>query len=249
LQPTGFLTQYYRIARIIIHTIVGLMLAAIALPFVSKKNKLALIQWWCKGLLGTFNIKVIVIGNVPPLHIQGAMLICNHVSWADIHVLNSLVRLRFIAKSEIKSWPVFGYLVQKANTLFIDRSKRQEAGRIVDIATSSLKAGDNLCFFPEGTTSVGTQILPFKSSVLQAAINANATVWPIAIRYVNAEGSVDIRMAYAGETTMAESMKAVIAVKNPIVECHFLAPIYTQGLDRRALTEATFQAIKSTLAL
>lgn len=249
MQPTGFLIQYYRIARIIIHTIVGLMLAAIALPFTSKKNKLALIQWWCKGLLDAFNIKVIVIGNVPPLHIQGAMLIANHVSWADIHVLNSLVRLRFIAKSEIKNWPIFGYLVQKANTLFIDRSKRQEAGRIVEITTSSLKAGDNLCFFPEGTTSDGTQLLPFKSSVLQAAINANATIWPVAIRYLNSQGAPDTRMAYAGETTMAESMKAVIAVKKPIVECHFLAPIDTQGLDRRALTETTFQAIKATLAL
>lgn len=177
------------------------------------------------------------------------MFIANHVSWADIHALNSKIALRFVAKSDIKDWPIFGYLVTKANTLFIDRSKRQEAGRIVDTVAQSLIAGDNLCYFPEGTTTDGRQIVPFKSSVLQAAINANASVWPVAIRYVNPDGSINTEMAYAGETTMIESMKLVIAQKNALVELHFLPPMQADGRDRRVLTEAVYQAIKTKLAL
>ncbi len=176
------------------------------------------------------------------------MFVANHISWADIHALNSLISLRFVAKSDIKDWPIFGYLVTKANTLFIDRSKRQAAGRIVETVSASLKAGDNLCYFPEGTTSDGTQLLPFKSSVLQAAIIANTQIWPVAIKYVNTDGSLNTEMAYAGETSMIESMQLIIRQKNALVELHFLSPIQAAGRDRRALTDAAFQAIKTKLA-
>jgi 1-acyl-sn-glycerol-3-phosphate acyltransferase len=226
-----------------------LVIAAIVLPLCSNARKLGLVQWWCGGLLRAFHIQVKTFGDLPPANTNGVMFIANHVSWADIHALNSKIALRFVAKSDIKDWPIFGYLVTKANTLFIDRSKRQEAGRIVDTVAQSLIAGDNLCYFPEGTTTDGRQIVPFKSSVLQAAINANASIWPVAIRYVNQDGSINTEMAYAGETTMIESMKLVIAQKNALVELHFLPPMQADGRDRRVLTEAVYQAIKTKLAL
>ena len=127
------LTRSYRISRIVIHTFIGLVIAAIVLPMLNKLHKLAIIKWWCGGLLRAFHIKVSTFGNLPPTNTQGVMFVANHVSWSDIHALNSLIPLRFIAKSDIKSWPIFGYLVTQANTLFIDRNKRQEAGRIVQI--------------------------------------------------------------------------------------------------------------------
>ncbi len=181
------------------------------------------------------------------------MFVANHISWSDIHALNSLVPLRFIAKSDIKNWPVFGYLVQKADTLFIDRNKRQEAGRIVEVTAQSLKSGDNLCFFPEGTTTEGTslkgtRVLPFKGSILQAAINANTQVWPVAIKYLNVDGSINTAMAYAGETTLIESMQQVLMQKNPVVELHFLEPIYASGKNRRDLTKIAYEVIVTELA-
>lgn len=180
------------------------------------------------------------------------MFVANHISWSDIHALNGLIPLRFIAKSEIKNWPVFGYLVSKANTLFIDRNKRQDAKRTIDIAQKSLQAGDNLCFFPEGTTTDGTEIRPFKSSLIQAAILANATVWPVAIRYLNADGSINTKIAYAGETTLVESMQQILLQKQPTVELHFLAPISPAeyaAMDRRALTLHIEGLIRNKLAL
>ena len=219
------------------------------LPLVNIPCKRRIVKWWCGGLLRAFHIQVNTFGSLPPANTQGVMFVANHVSWADIHALNSLIPLRFVAKSDIKDWPIFGYLVTKANTLFIDRSKRQAAGRIVETVMDSLKAGDNLCYFPEGTTSDGTHIFPFKSSVLQAAINAKTQIWPVAIRYINADGSINTEMAYAGDTSMIDSMKQVIAQKNALVELHFLAPMQASGRDRRELTAAAFQAIKAKLVL
>jgi 1-acyl-sn-glycerol-3-phosphate acyltransferase len=247
-QHCHLLTRAYRTARIFVHTITGLIVASSLLPLIGVARKRSVVKWWCGGLLRAFHIKVNTFGNLPPANTQGVMFVANHVSWADIHALNSLIPLRFVAKSDIKDWPIFGYLVTKANTLFIDRSKRQHAGRIVETVADSLKAGDNLCYFPEGTTSDGTHMLPFKSSVLQAAINANTQIWPVAIRYVNADGSVNTEMAYAGETSMIESMKLIIMQKNALVELHFLAPIMAAQWHRRELTDAAFQAIKSKLA-
>ena len=236
-------------ARIIVHTIIGLIVASVVLPLVNITRKRRIIKWWCVGLLRAFHIQVNTFGSLPPADTQGVMFVANHISWADIHALNSLIPLRFVAKSDIKHWPVFGYLVTKANTLFIDRSKRQAAGRIVETVSNSLIAGDNLCYFPEGTTTDGTHMLPFKSSVLQAAINAKTHIWPVAIRYINADGSINSEMAYAGETTMIESMKLIVMQKNAIVELHFLAPIQAFGRDRRALTDAAFAAINAKLAV
>ncbi len=244
----SLIAQIYRITRVFLHTIIGLIIASIFLPLMAKDTKLAVIKWWCGGLLRAFHIKVITFGELPPPSTKGVMFVANHISWSDIHALNSKIALRFIAKSEIRSWPIFGYLVEKANTLFIDRSKKQEAGKIVGITSASLKSGDNLCFFPEGTTTDGKQVLPFKSSVLQAAIVANSDIWPVAIRYVNLDGSLNTNMAYAGETSLIDSMYEVIKQKYACIELHFLKPIDTAGKDRRQLTQAAYDAIVTKLA-
>ena len=248
MPQASLIAQIFRITRVFFHTIIGLIIASAFLPFLAKNTKLALIKWWCGDLLRAFHIKVVTFGDLPPSTTTGVMFVANHISWSDIHALNSKIALRFIAKSEIRSWPVFGYLVAKANTLFIDRSKKQEAAKIVNITAASLMAGDNLCFFPEGTTTDGKQVLPFKSSVLQAAIVANSTIWPVAIRYVNKDGSINTNMAYAGETGLIESMLEVVKQKNASVELHFLSPIETADKDRRQLTQAAYDAIVAKLA-
>ena len=120
---------------------------------------------------------------------------------------------------------------------------------MVEITADSLRAGDCLCFFPEGTTSDGTQILPFKGSLMQAAINAEAQIWPVSIRYANPDGSVNIEMAYYGEMNLLESVQLVIAQHSPVVELHFAEPISTQGYERRDLSILAKQTIARGLNL
>ena len=248
MHQTLYLIKTYRKFRIVVHTITGLILAASILPFVQKSTKSYLIKWWCSGLLCAFNIQVKTFGKPPSSMAQGVLFVANHVSWSDIHALNSVVALRFISKSDVKEWPIFGYLATQANTLFINRDNLQAAGKIVDVCSASLKDGDNLCFFPEGTTSDGQQVLPFKSSIVQAAIDAKALIWPVAVRYVNADASLNTQMAYAGETTMLQSIVAILNIKKPVVELHFLEPIVTADQTRRQLTQTAYDAIVTKLA-
>ncbi|MDP3087093.1 MAG: lysophospholipid acyltransferase family protein [Methylotenera sp.] len=182
------------------------------------------------------------------------MMIANHISWLDIYAINSILPIRFVAKSDIRSWPVIGYLASKANVLFIERGKKHQAARIMDIVALSLKAGDNLCLFPEGTTTDGTAIMPFKGSLIQSAIESQSTIWPVAIRYPRHDGSTNTDLAYAGETTLLQSMKQVLLHKRPVVELHFLTPIYTKELynedkDRRTLTLHIQSLIAKKLSL
>lgn len=236
------------------HTLLGLCIAGLVFPLSGRGLKASLIQWWCGKLLKAFNLRIVSLGHLPQKNIplKKAMLIANHISWADIHALNSMMPLRFIAKSEIKDWPVFGYLVSKANTLFIDRNKRQDAKRTITIAQQSLESGDNLCFFPEGTTTDGTEIKPFKTSLIQAAMQAQSTIFPVAIRYPNPDGSINTGVAYAGETTLIESMQNILKQKSPVVELHFLSPVMPSeyaGMDRRILTLHIEGLIRQRLAL
>ena len=224
------------------------------LPLIKKTQQAKLVQWWCKHLLAGFNIKVIRHGFVPDSKTfpTKTMFVGNHVSWSDIHALNSTLPLRFIAKSDIKHWPIFGYLAIKCNTLFIDRSKKRDAKRTIDAAVESLNQGDNLCFFPEGTTTDGTKIKPFKTSLIQAAIEAEATIWPVAIFYPNEQGTPNINVAYADETTLPESMQNILAQQQPLVELHFLQPISAEQaaqFDRRGLTLHIETLIRTQLGL
>jgi 1-acyl-sn-glycerol-3-phosphate acyltransferase len=259
ITTTNIIIRYFRILRIAFHTLLGVILAAIAIPLASKQQKAKLIQWWCKYLLAAFNLRVISHGHVPApdTPLNNAMFVANHISWSDIHALNSIVAVRFIAKSEIRNWPIFGYLVKSANTLFIDRSKKRDAKRTIDVALQSLQTGDTLCLFPEGTTTDGTLMQPFKSSLLQAAIEAQSTIWPVAIRYPHPNGGANIDVSYAGETTLIESMQKILSQKQPVIELHFLTPIslavispgHTDQHDRRTLTLHIEALIRSKLSL
>lgn len=236
------------------HTLLGLGIASVVLPISSKPTRSRLIQWWCKKLLGAFNLQVSSHGHIPVHNTQlsSALFVANHISWSDIHAINSMISLRFIAKSEIRNWPVFGYLVSRANTLFIDRSKKRDAKRTIDIAVQSLQAGDNLCLFPEGTTTDGTILHPFKSSLIQAAIEAKSPIHPIAIRYPHPNGGVNIDVAYAGEITLMQSMRKILAQQQPVIELHFLEPIAAQDVanrERRELTLHIENLIRRHLAL
>lgn len=175
------------------------------------------------------------------------MFVGNHISWADIHAINSIIPVRFVAKVEIKDWPVFGYLVKKSGTIFINRTKNRDATRVIQIASHALKRHDNLCVFPEGTTTEGLSVLPFKSSLLQSAVNADCKVIPLAIHYPLADGSPNLAAAYAGEISILESMSTYLNMHAPHVHLHFCAPISASGHSRQQLAQLAYQAINASL--
>ncbi len=224
-------------------------MASAIFPRVSPRNRELIISRWSGKLLDILNIKIVVTGIVPAHDVTNVMFIANHISWVDIHALNSVRTVRFVAKSEIKQWPLFGWFAVKVNTLFTERTRKQDAGRMVKIAAESLRMGDCLCYFPEGTTTDGTEIRPFKSSLIQAAINANAKIWPFAISYPLQDGTPNVEMAYWGDISLFESMKMIIGQCSPVVVVNFLAPINPQEYDRRYLASRTRLEIAEKLNL
>ena len=197
--------------------------------------------------MAALNIRLVMHGTLPDANLSSAMFVANHVSWIDVFALSSVRALRFVAKSEIRGWPMFGWLCEKSNSLFIERTKQRGVGRMLEITADCLRAGDCLCFFPEGATSDGTELKAFKGSLMQAAIDTKSSIWPVAIRYPKPDGGANIEMAYFDDMNLLQSLKQVLAQRSPVVELHFLPAIAAYSHDRRSLSRLARQAITDSL--
>lgn len=143
-----------------------------------------------------FGIKIRVIGQ--PILDQGVLLVANHTSYFDILVMSATLPVSFVAKLEVASWPLFGLMSRLQRSVFVDRSKRSEAAKAAVEIRDRLKGGDTLVLFPEGTTSDGNRILPFKSALMGAVESEVGTdteghieyvpVQPVSISYVGYYG-------------------------------------------------------------
>lgn len=248
MNKNSLLTKAYRTLYLLAYIAIGLLVVLFSFSWISTLRKRQLIQWWSQHITRAFNLDIQVHGMIPGNKQQHVLFVANHVSWVDIFAINSIIPLRFIAKSEIKSWPIIGYLATKANTLFIQREKKQQANLMNLSIAQSLSQGDNLCLFPEGTTTHGDNVYPFKASLFQAAIDANTVVWPIAIRYIDHHGKIDSEMAYADEISLLASFNKVISQPKPRVILHFLTPISANKVsDRQMLSFAAREAIVECL--
>ncbi|HCU85671.1 MAG TPA: 1-acyl-sn-glycerol-3-phosphate acyltransferase, partial [Methylophilus sp.] len=126
-------------------------------------------------------------------------------------------------------------------------TRNRDAARVVNICSHALKLNDNLCVFPEGTTTEGLSVLPFKSSLIQAAIEANTKIIPVAIHYPLPDGQPNLDVAYAGDTSIIESMNAYLKMQQPTVHLHFGTPIAASGQSRQQLAQQAHAQITATL--
>src|SRR5437764_10384856 len=123
------------------------------------------LQFATRRFLRIFRATVQTSGPMP----SNGLLVCNHLSYMDILVLSSLTPAVFVAKREVKSWPVFGWFARLAGTLFVDCERRTQVGKVTNQIESVLNEGVLTILFPEGTSSGGETVLPFKSSLLEPA--------------------------------------------------------------------------------
>lgn len=131
------------------------------------------------------------VGRPAPEHPNGVLVAANHVSWLDIFAMSAVYPSSFIAKQEIKSWPVLGKMGQNAGTVFINRNSRRDIEPINRAVYETLQRGQNVSFFPEARTSSGLGLLPFKAALFQSAIDAGAKVLAVALRYYDETGKKD----------------------------------------------------------
>jgi 1-acyl-sn-glycerol-3-phosphate acyltransferase len=247
-KSTPRLTRLYRLTRLLIHLVYGCFTVGVLFPFFSSKRRLAAIKRWSRQLLRMLRVRVSVHGSLPSGHAP-TLIVSNHVSWLDIWVVNSVVPVRFVAKSDIRRWPVVGFLVSGAGTIFIERQKRQDTMRTNRAIVQALTRGEHVAMFPEGTMTDGTELKPFHASLFQPAVGAGARVAVMALRYVHADGSLDLGASYAGERSLWESIGLILAHRRLRAEVIFAATVDVRGKTRRDIACETEAVIADALAL
>jgi len=186
-------------------------------------------------------------GSAPAL--EHCVVVANHVSWLDIFVVHSLYPSHFVAKAEIRSWPLAGWLAEKAGTVFIARGNRRDLRHIFKGLVTSLEKGERVAFFPEGTTAAQGQLLPFHANLFEAAIDAKVPVQPFALTYHDASGASHPSVDFIGETSFAESIMLILNGPPVKAQLAILAPMSTEGAHRRELAEASHQAVAAALGV
>lgn len=216
------------------------------MPWLSSEGRKHLIQRWCKRVLPLLRIRIEVSGTLPE---HTVMLVANHISWVDAWVINSVLPVRFVAKSEVSHYPIVGWLAKQCGVLFIERARRRDTARVAGEGAKSLQQGDCMCIFPEGTTTAGTYILPFRSSLLQAAVDAGVDIQPVGLRYLLPDGSPNTDVAFIGEMNLWESLRLILSQSQIQAEISILQPISTVGQDRQVLAKSAQQQIMERLHL
>jgi 1-acyl-sn-glycerol-3-phosphate acyltransferase len=174
--------------------------------FCQPDTRLAARAAWLHRTTGRtlryFRIQTQATGSIP----RNGLLISNHLSYLDILVLSSLTPAVFVSKHDVKYWPVFGQFAVLAGTVFVDRARRFHVGRVNDEITTALNLGALVVLFPEGTSSNGETVLPFKSSLLEPATHPE---WPLAVGWIHYEindGDAGEEVCYWGDHTFFPHM-------------------------------------------
>lgn len=180
-----------------------------------------------------------------PLPARGSLIVANHLSWFDIVVIGSLMPLSFVAKSEVKSWPLFGQLAMLQKTVFVDRRRGRHNKTDGNVIAARLRRGDTVVIFAEGTNSDGIRVLPFKSTLLAGLAGMqDVPVQAMTMAYSRAHGMAmgrRQRMAYAwlGDVTLVPHLFFMLAAPPITVELVFHEPLPTQArADRKIMARA-----------
>lgn len=244
---TSKLTRILRASRLILHIVSGLVQSAFY-PHLGQSVQKRMAQKWSAGLLAILSIRLRLSGTLPVAGDQPVMLIANHVSWLDVYSLITVCPSRFVAKSEIRTWPLLGWLSRNVGTLFIERAKRRDTARINQDIGNALTTGDWVAIFPEGTTGDGTVLRHFHASLLQSAVAVEASLYPVAIRYHDASGEVSKAAVYV-DISLLESLRKILHQPWIEVELIFSDPVSSIGKNRRELARSTEKAIANALSL
>jgi len=224
----GALSAACRLLHALAHALSGWFTIRFEFPALTPLQREEHVQAWATRMLQVLGIQLQLRG-VPPA--AGPMLlVANHISWLDILVLHATRHCRFVSKADVRHWPLIGTLASGAGTLYIERESRRDAMRVVHHMAESLRAGEILAVFPEGTTSDGRHLLPFHGNLIQAAISAEAPVQPVALSFLGVESGLpsyspcyidnDTLVASVWRTLSGPPIAAVVTFGQPqLAEC------------------------------
>ncbi|CAM3832115.1 lysophospholipid acyltransferase family protein [Roseateles saccharophilus] len=239
------LVASWRLLRLVPHVLHGLWLVRRRFELLTAAEKHQLIQWWSLKTLAILGIELKAAGAALP---DGHLLVANHVSWLDIAAVHAVLpQARFVSKSDVRHWPLVGALVEGAGTLFIERSSKRDALRVVHQTAAALRAGDCVAVFPEGTTGAGPALLPFHANLLQAAVSTEAPVLPVVLRWHEPGERFSSAAQFIGDTTLAQSLWRIASARGLGIDLQILSTVTPDGRDRRALGDSLRETISLRL--
>jgi 1-acyl-sn-glycerol-3-phosphate acyltransferase len=219
--------------------VIAFLAVTLPLMLLQRLLKSQRLPWYyhhiiCKILGMTVEIQ----GTLP----KGTLLlVSNHLSWLDIPLLGSLKPLAFIAKQEVATWPLFGAMAKLQGSIFVDRERRSNTDVEKEAIEQRLLAGQTVLLFPEGTTSDGSAVLPFKSSYFGAVTNVNLPVVPISITYLD---NVEF-YAWYGEMDLAPHLWKVI--KAGAIKARVIIHPPLKKANRKEMAQEAEKIIRSSL--
>lgn len=237
---------YFRLCRVFFHLLTGLSACAFVFPWASHRLRDRVTQSWSRRLVRICGVTVIPSTGVPAL--AHAMVVANHVSWLDIFVINALYPCRFVAKSEIREWPVLGWLADKAGTVFLARGNRRDLRQIFKGLVLKLEQGERVAFFPEGTTAQQGSLMPFHANLFEAAVDAKVMVQPYAVCYVDEAHRLHPSIEFIGDMTFAQSLVAILSGPPVFARLVCSTPIDAAGAHRRDVCAAAHAAVGAALS-
>lgn len=241
------LRTHFRLLRTVLHLCQGSATVAFIYPWLGEQRRQALKQRWSRQLLAMLGVQLRYRGGLPTANVlPGGLIVANHISFLDIFVVNAVAPTAFVSKDDVRNWPLIGWLCARTDTVFLERGSRIAAQRTRERLVSHLSNGKRIALFPEGTTTRGDTVLPFRSALLQSAIDANTPVTPVVLRYRSQDGSPSIAPAYVDDISLFECLLS-IATETRIYAEIVVHPPLANTIDRRELSAHAHRVILRTL--
>ena len=222
-----------RLAGLLLFILVCFFLVIIFYPILPKRYWIYFVKMWAYGILLFMGVKVQVEGDIMPYIEKNALVVANHISWLDIPILYTQHSVGFIGRNEMKKWPILSLLIKSGSTIFIDRTRKRDLIHINNVVSQKLAEGATIGLFPEGKTSDGKSILPFKPSLFEATIMAKSTIIPLVIQYYTKDGKPSNAMTYADKITLWESVKNSLGLNGIIAKVIPLSRINAADFKNR----------------
>lgn len=229
--------------HVFVHLTITLLLIAVG-DLGGRQLGHAAIRWWAGGLLRVFGMRVRRVGT--PLA-GGTMFVANHVSWIDIIALLSQHMMGFIAKAEIRAWPLIGWLARAGESIFLQRGNAHSLSDVMSEMSQRLRDGRAVAVFPEGGTRDGGELGAFHARIFTAAVDADASVQPVALCF-GLGGEAQRIVAFApGEHFMGNFLRLLGEPARPLT-VHFLEPIlHAEHEGRRGIATLARARIEAAM--
>ncbi|WP_069298956.1 lysophospholipid acyltransferase family protein [Neptunicoccus sediminis] len=203
----------------------------------------------CRGVLRVIGLPVILTGTPMP---YGGAVVANHCSWLDIFTLNAVQKVLFVAKAEVQHWPLIGLIARSVGTIFIER-RTSHAARHRALVLDYIARGHRLLFFPEGTSTDGQRVLPFRSTLFAAFMEPDVRerlwVQPVTLNYIAPAGEDPRFYGWWGDTAFAQDLFRVLAQgRQGRVEVVFHPPVQAATVAcRKDMARLCEAAVRSGL--